>query len=78
MANTTDKSILTAAGKALLAQLNAEEKALVIDKMIFANVPNRPEYPQPDDVVPTDHIVHQEQVEQRGRLSADSVIYSTT
>ncbi|HHG3392653.1 TPA: phage tail protein [Vibrio parahaemolyticus] len=78
MANSTDKSILTAAGKALLAQLNAEEKALVIDKMIFANVPNRPEYPQPDDVVPTDHIVHQEQVEQRGRLSADSVIYSTT
>ncbi|HFQ4921022.1 TPA: phage tail protein, partial [Vibrio vulnificus] len=78
MANTTDKSILTAAGKALLAQLNAEEKPLIIDKMIFANVPNRPEYPQPDDVVPTNHIVHQEQVEQRGRLSADSVIYSTT
>ncbi|WP_233059813.1 phage tail-collar fiber domain-containing protein [Vibrio diabolicus] len=78
MANTTDKSILTAAGKALLAQLNAEEKPLIIDKMIFANVPNRPEFPQPDDVVPTDHIVHQEGVEQRGRLSADSVIYSTT
>ncbi|WP_257974294.1 phage tail protein [Vibrio parahaemolyticus] len=78
MANTTDKSILTAAGKALLAQLNAEEKPLIIDKMIFANVPNRPEFPQPDDVVPTDDIVHQEVVEQRGRLSADSVIYSTT
>ncbi|AGQ92425.1 hypothetical protein M634_13055 [Vibrio parahaemolyticus O1:Kuk str. FDA_R31] len=78
MANTTDKSILTAAGKALLAQLNAEEKPLIIDKMIFGNVPNRPEFPQPDDVVPTDHVVHQEGVEQRGRLSADSVIYSTT
>ncbi|MFS1930580.1 phage tail protein [Vibrio cyclitrophicus] len=78
MANTTDKSILTAAGKALLAQLNAEEKPLIIDKMIFANVPNRSEFPQPDDVVPTDHVVHQEGVEQRGRLSADSVIYSTT
>ncbi|EOH4103177.1 phage tail protein, partial [Vibrio vulnificus] len=78
MANTTDKSILTAAGKALLAQLNAEEKPLIIDKMIFANMPNRPEYPQPDDVVPTDHVVHQEGVEQRGRLTADSVIYSTT
>lgn len=78
MTNTTDKSILTAAGKALLAQLNAEEKPLIIDKMIFANVPNRPEFPQPDDVVPTDHVVHQEGVEQRGRLSADSVIYSTT
>lgn len=78
MANTTDKSILTAAGKALLAQLNAEEKPLIIDKMIFANVPNRPEFPQPDDVVPDDFIVHQEGVEQRGRLSADSVIYSTT
>ncbi|MGF1688359.1 phage tail protein [Photobacterium japonica] len=78
MANSTDTSILTAAGKALLAQLNAEEKALVIDKMIFANVPNRPAFPQPNDSVPTDHIVHQEGVEQRGRLSEDSVIYSTT
>ncbi|WP_238103383.1 phage tail protein [Vibrio cincinnatiensis] len=78
MANTTEKQILTAAGKALLAQLNAEEKALIIDKMIFANVPNRPEFPQPDDVVPTEYVVRQEQVEQRGRLSADSVIYSTT
>ncbi|MEZ8343466.1 phage tail protein [Vibrio cyclitrophicus] len=78
MVNVSDKSILTAAGKALLAQLNAEEKALVIDKMIFANVPNRPEYPQPDDVVPTDNVVHQAAVEQRGRLSEDSVIYSTT
>lgn len=78
MANVSDKSILTAAGKALLAQLNAEEKALVIDKMIFANVPNRPEYPQPDDVVPTDNVVHQAAVEQRGRLSENSVIYSTT
>ncbi|PMG14959.1 hypothetical protein BCU98_18025 [Vibrio splendidus] len=78
MANVTDKSILTAAGKALLAQLNAEEKALVIDKMIFANVPNRPEYPQPDDVVPSSDVVHEAAVEQRGRLSVDSVIYSTT
>ncbi len=78
MANVTDKSILTAAGKALLAQLNAEEKALVIDKMIFANVPNRPEYPQPDDVVPSNNVVHEAAVEQRGRLSVDSVIYSTT
>jgi hypothetical protein len=78
MANTTDKSILTAAGKALLAQLNAEEKPLIIDKMMFANVPNRPEFPQPDDEVPTDNIVYQEQVDQRGRLSADSVIYSAT
>lgn len=78
MANTTDKSILTAAGKALLAQLNAEEKPLIIDKMIFANVADRAEFPQSDDVVPTEDIVHQEQVEQRGRLSADSVIYSST
>ncbi|MFT7680621.1 MAG: hypothetical protein ACI935_000052 [Moritella dasanensis] len=78
MTNTTDKQILTAAGKALLAQLNAEEKALVIDKMIFANVSNRPVYPQPDDVVPSEHVSHEAAVEQRGRLSVDSVIYSTT
>ncbi|MGF1761352.1 phage tail protein [Photobacterium sagamiensis] len=78
MTNTTDKSILTAAGKALLAQLNAEEKPLIIDKMFFANVPNRPEFPQPDDVVPSNNVVHEAAVEQRGRLSVDSVIYSTT
>ncbi len=78
MTNAIDKQILTAAGKALLAQLNAEEKALVIDKMIFANVPNRPEYPQPDDVVPSGHVNHEAAIEQRGRLSVDSVIYSTT
>ncbi len=78
MTNTTDKSILTAAGKALLAQLNAEEKPLVIDKMIFANVTNRSEFPQPDDVVPSDDVVHEAAVEQRGRLSVNSVIYSTT
>jgi len=78
MTNTTDKQILTAAGKALLAQLNAEEKALVIDKMIFANLPNRPLFPQPDDVVPSNYIEHEKVVEQRGRLSVDSVIYSTT
>ncbi|WP_330959070.1 phage tail-collar fiber domain-containing protein [Photobacterium sp. 53610] len=78
MANTTETKILTAAGKALLAQVNAEESPLTIDKLIFANVPDRADYPQPEDVVPTDYVVFEKAVEQRGRLSADAVIYSTT
>lgn len=78
MSNSTDKSILTSEGKALLAQLNAEENPLIIDKMIFAHVPSRPEFPQPDDTVPSEYVVHQEAVDQRGRLSKDSVIYTST
>ncbi|WP_434357427.1 phage tail protein [Parasalinivibrio latis] len=78
MANLTDTKIVTAAGKSLLAELNALEKPLVIDKMIYANVPNREPLPQPGDGVPVDYIVHEAGVDSRGRLSADSVIYTCT
>ncbi|MGI2783160.1 phage tail protein [Vibrio alginolyticus] len=78
MVNSTQKSILTNAGKALLARLNADEQALVIDKMVFANIPNRQEFPQPEDGLPSEYIVYQEPIEQRGRLSEHAVIYSST
>ncbi|PMN68420.1 phage tail protein [Enterovibrio norvegicus] len=78
MANLTDSKIITAKGKALLATLNANEQPLVIDKLIFANVPNRPDLPQPDDGVPIEFIVHESAIDSRGRLSEDSVIYTST
>lgn len=78
MANTTETKILTSAGKALLAQVNAEELPFKLDRLIFANIPDRADYPQPDDGVPTDHVVFEKPVEQRGRLSSDVVIYSAT
>ncbi|MDD1792511.1 phage tail protein [Enterovibrio sp. ZSDZ42] len=78
MTNMTDSKILTAAGKGLLATLNANEQPLVIDKLIFANVPNRPDLPQPSDGVPVEFIVHESAIDTRGRLSEDSVIYTST
>ncbi len=78
MINRTNKSILTNAGKALLAKLNADEQPLVIDQMVFANIPNIPDYPQPEDGLPSEYIVHEEPIEQRGRLSENAVIYSST
>lgn len=76
--NTTETKILTAAGKSLLAQLNATEQPLVIDKMIFANIPNRPDLPQPEDGVPVEFIVHEAGVDSRGRLGPNEVIYTST
>ncbi|PSW05630.1 phage tail protein [Photobacterium lipolyticum] len=78
MANTTETKILTAAGKSLLADVNAQEVPFKLDKFIFANIPNRADFPQPDDEIPTEHVVFEKSVETRGKLSADVVIYTTT
>jgi len=78
MANTTDTKILTTAGKALLAQMNAEESPFKVDKLVFANIPDRVDFPQPEDGVPTDYVVAEKAVERRGRLGPNVVIYSTT
>ncbi|MCG7588041.1 phage tail protein, partial [Photobacterium sp. OFAV2-7] len=78
MANTTDTKILTTAGKALLAQVNAEESPFKVDKLIFANIPDRADFPQPEDGVPTDYVVAEKAVERRGRLGPNVVIYSST
>ncbi|WP_318515024.1 phage tail-collar fiber domain-containing protein [Photobacterium leiognathi] len=77
MSNTATV-ITTKAGEALIAKMQAENKVLVIDKFIFANVPNRPAFPNRDDVVPTEHVVHESAVHEQGRLTENSVIYSTT
>lgn len=77
MSNTATV-ITTKAGEALIAQMQAENKVLVIDKFIFANVPNRPAFPNRDDVVPVEHTVHESAVHEQGRLTENSVIYSTT
>ena len=77
MSNTATV-ITTKAGEALIAQMQAENKVLVIDKFIFANVPNRPAFPDRDDVVPVEHVVHESAVHEQGRLTENSVIYSTT
>ncbi|HIF9546407.1 TPA: phage tail protein [Photobacterium damselae] len=76
--NTTSKVITTKAGEALIAQMQAENKVLVIDKFIFANVPNRPDFPQREDVLPTEYLVHESAVHEQGRMTENSVIYSTT
>lgn len=78
MANTTETKILTSAGKALLADVNAKELAFKLDKFIFANIPDRADFPQPGDGVPTEYVVFEKAVETRGKLSADTVIYTTT
>ena len=77
MSNTATV-ITTKAGEALIAQMQAENKVLVIDKFIFANVPNRPTFPDRDDIVPTEHVVHESTVNEQGSLTENSVIYSTT
>ncbi|MCG9778738.1 phage tail protein [Photobacterium damselae] len=76
--NTTSKVITTKAGEALIAQMQAENKVLVIDKFIFANVPNRPDFPQREDRLPTEYVVHESAVHEQGRMTENSVIYSTT
>lgn len=78
MSNTTSKVITTKAGEALIAQMQAENKVLIIDKFIFANVPDRPDFPQREDTVPTADVVHESAVHEQGRLTENSVIYSTT
>lgn len=78
MANTTETKILTTAGRNFLAQVNAEESPFKVDKLIFANIPDRADFPQPEDGVPTDYVVYEKAVERRGRLGPNVVIYSTT
>jgi glycerophosphoryl diester phosphodiesterase len=78
MTVTNSLQILTKQGEELLARLAAEEKELVIDKLIFADVPNRGEYPNRDENIPNDHVVHEEPIGEKGRLTENSVIYTAT
>ena len=78
MTTTNSLQILTKQGEELLARLAAEEKELVIDKFIFADVQDRNDFPSRDETIPSDYVVHNEMVGDKGRLTANSVIYTAT
>lgn len=78
MTTTNPLQILTKQGEELLARLAAEEKELVIDKFIFADVPDRGEFPSREEAIPHDYIVHEEPIGEKGRLTENSVIYTAT
>ncbi len=72
-------SVITIAGEKLFAAKAQANEQLDIDTFIFANVPaqdatapiNR------DEGLPTDHVVHQQIVQQVGRINENVVVYST-
>ncbi|CAM2738593.1 phage tail protein [Pseudoalteromonas distincta] len=72
-------SVITIAGENLFAAKAQANEQLDIDTFIFANVPaqdpaaliNR------DEGLPTDHVVHQQIVQQVGRINTNVVVYST-
>ncbi|WP_172564671.1 phage tail protein [Vibrio navarrensis] len=78
MTTTNPLQILTKQGEELLARLAAEEKELVIDKFIFADVPDRGEFPSREEAIPHEYIVHEEPIGEKGRLTENSVIYTAT
>ena len=72
-------SVITIAGEKLFAAKAQANEQLDIDTFIFANVPaqdatapiNR------EEDLPTDHVVHQQIVQQVGRINDNVVVYST-
>ena len=72
-------SVITIAGEKLFAAKAQANEQLDIDTFIFANVPaqdatapiNR------EEGLPTDHVVHQQIVQQVGRINDNVVVYST-
>lgn len=70
--------IITNAGRALLADSAANESALIIDRFIFANVPELDiEAPaNPDEQVQAEYVVHETGVTQNGYVTPDKVVYS--
>ncbi|MFH0227125.1 phage tail protein [Vibrio furnissii] len=78
MATTNTLQVLTKQGEELLARLAAEERELVIDKFIFADVPDRADFPDREEGIPTAYVVHEEPIGEKGRLTENSVIYTAT
>ena len=72
-------SVITIAGEKLFAAKAQANEQLDIDTFIFANVPAQdPTAPiNRDEVLPTDHVVHQQIVQQVGRINDNVVVYST-
>ncbi len=72
-------SVITTAGEKLFAAKAQANEQLDIDTFIFANVPAQdPTAPiNRDEGLPTDHVVHQQIVQQVGRINDNVVVYST-
>ncbi|KTF14839.1 phage tail protein [Pseudoalteromonas sp. H105] len=72
-------SIITIAGEKLFAAKAQANEQLDIDTFIFANVPEQdPTDPiNREEGLPTDHVVHQQIVQQVGRINDNVVVYST-
>mgnify|MGYP001024620121 CR=1 FL=1 len=72
-------SIITIAGEKLFAAKAQANEQLDIDTFIFANVPGQdPAAPvNREEGIPTEHIVHQQIVQQNGRINENVVVYST-
>lgn len=72
-------SVITIAGEQLFAAKAQANEKLDIDTFIFANVPGQdPNAPiNRSEGIPTAHIVHQQIVQQVGRINENVVVYST-
>ncbi|WP_372942735.1 phage tail protein [Shewanella sp.] len=72
-------SVITIAGEKLFAAKAQANEQLDIDTFIFANVPAQdPTAPiNREEGVPTEHKVHQQIVQQVGRINENVVVYST-
>lgn len=72
-------SIITIAGEKLFAAKAQANEQLDIDTFIFANVPGQDaiEPISREEGIPTDHVVHQQIVQQVGRINDNVVVYST-
>ena len=72
-------SVITIAGEKLFAAKAQANEQLDIDTFIFANVPAQdPAAPiNREEGLPTDHVVHQQIVQQFGRINDNVVVYST-
>ena len=72
--------IMTAAGEALKARLQAEGKPLVIDTFVFAHIPNLDPTEQltPGITVPTEQVVYAYPIpdEYRAYVNPNQVVYS--
>ncbi|MFK3862627.1 phage tail-collar fiber domain-containing protein [Pseudoalteromonas rhizosphaerae] len=72
-------SIITIAGEKLFAAKAQANEQLDIDTFIFANVPlqDATDPINREEGLPTDHVVHQQIVQQVGRINDNVVVYST-
>ncbi|MEI8244351.1 MAG: phage tail protein [Lentisphaerota bacterium] len=74
-------SIITAAGAALIAACQANEEILVIDKMIFADVPGLDTGVTPPGntpLPPAEQIMLESDIAQAGLVNSSTIVYSVT